>query len=244
MVRWVLKAEGSQLPLLEPGEHWGLAPWGTGHPNPGGVPMALVRWGWSLLSQMGGYQDEKGGSSIPRERAEAWSRWAGAGRMLWGAGLQGSWWLVLRTMVLRPAGDSAGDLWSSRLNLGPFVVMLEASLMHNSPVVPVTAPDAQRGYWVLTLVTSSPRGVTTPLLCPVGPGSLKSHPACPVVHDSANAAPGTLPSCPSHVVRAADQTPWSPHPMAGQWVQSMGCSARQKFLVLPVGKPLPLCWKQ
>lgn len=30
--------------------------------------------------------------------------------MLWGAGLEGSQWLVLRSVMLRPAGDSAGDL--------------------------------------------------------------------------------------------------------------------------------------
>lgn len=32
--------------------------------------------------------------------------------MLWGAGLEGSPWLELGTVVLTPASDSAGDLWS------------------------------------------------------------------------------------------------------------------------------------
>lgn len=35
--------------------------------------------------------------------------------MLWVAGLEGSRWLVLRSVVLRPASDSVSDLWSSCL---------------------------------------------------------------------------------------------------------------------------------
>lgn len=54
------------------------------------------------------------GTGTPRERAEVQSRWDASGRrhwaMLWGAGLEGSQWLVLRSVMLRPAGDSAGDL--------------------------------------------------------------------------------------------------------------------------------------
>lgn len=81
--------------------------------------MAPVHWGWSLLSQMGDVRMKRRGTGIPRERAEVWSKWDGAGRrhwaMLWGAGLEGSRRLLLRIVVLRPAGDSASDLWSSCL---------------------------------------------------------------------------------------------------------------------------------
>lgn len=76
--------------------------------------MAPAWWGWSLLSLMGGVRMKRRGTSIPRERAEAQSRWDGAVRaMLWGAGLGGSRWLVLWRTVLRAAGDSAGDIQSS-----------------------------------------------------------------------------------------------------------------------------------
>lgn len=45
---------------------------------PGGLPMAPELWGWSLPSLIGGVRMKRRGTSIPRERAEARSRWDGA----------------------------------------------------------------------------------------------------------------------------------------------------------------------
>lgn len=72
-----------------------------------------------------------------------------------------------RCLVLRHAGDFAGDLSSSPspgLHLWPFVVTHVAILMHDSPGGDsATSPDAQHCCWVLRLVTISQGRVTSPL---------------------------------------------------------------------------------
>lgn len=122
--------------------------------------------------------------------------------MLWGVGLEGSLWLELGTAVLRPADDSAGDLrpFLPCLNLGPFVVIPEASMSHDLPGCDCHCSGCSA--WPLGAQPSDrlcKRSHSPPILSR-GTG-LFEVPTLPVLWcmTRLSAAPGTLPLCLSRV---------------------------------------------
>lgn len=116
--------------------------------------------------------------------------------MLCRAGLEESWWLLLRTVVLGPAGDSGGDLWSSCFpRPEPGAVRAHAQSLHDAYLASAICPClCHCSAWLLG---AQPRDQlcerSHSSFCPAGPSSLKSTP-----QDGWVTQLRTLPS-PSHV---------------------------------------------